>query len=82
MAKKSCRSISVVRVSSDWDQSHRVKITVPARDHYMLSEFNIGTWDEHWTASTKEKWLGQPELADDFVNHMNAGVGALKRRAT
>lgn len=59
-----------------------VSITVPGRDHFMISEFDIGTTDEYWL---EKKSLGvhSEQLGRDLRSWTKSGLGAIlkeKRR--
>lgn len=56
----------------DWADYH-VKITVPGRDHFMMSDFNVGAVDGYWMR--KKDGLDQPQLGKRLVDSINSGLG-------
>jgi hypothetical protein len=58
---------------------YNVKITVPGRDHFMLSELNIGVVDEYWQEKG-EKYLSEPEFGKRITKLLDEGVGGWKKK--
>ena len=56
----------------DWAGYH-VKITVPGRDHFVLSQVDIGSSDAYWF-DKKDKVVTEPEFAQWLHERMEAGV--------
>jgi hypothetical protein len=58
---------------------YRINITVPGRDHFHLSEFNVGAhWYDKKREVNKKKMISQGELAGDLKRVMKEGLGAWK----
>jgi hypothetical protein len=53
---------------------YQVSVTVPGRDHFMLSEFDVGVTDEYWIQKG-EKTLGMKELGQKINSWIDEGVG-------
>jgi hypothetical protein len=51
-----------------------VSITVPGRDHFLLSEMDIGVEDSYWHEKAKN-YLSEPEFGKFLVDQMKAGLG-------
>jgi hypothetical protein len=56
---------------------HHVTITVPGLDHYLQSEFNVGSIDERWTEDGK-RYLTTIELAKRLTKDIATGKGGYK----
>lgn len=56
----------------EWAGYH-VKITVPARDHFPLNEFDIGCLDEYWV-DPDQPTLTMSQVADRLIKNMNEGM--------
>ena len=53
---------------------YRVSITVPGRDHFIATDFDVGAIDEYW-ADKKAKYLDAPEIGRLLVARMKDGLG-------
>jgi hypothetical protein len=58
---------------------YRVSITVPGRDHFMLSEVNFGAIDGYWMEKG-EQYLMAPEIGELVVKKMKEGLLATRQR--
>lgn len=55
---------------------YQISITVPGRDHFMLSEFDIGTVDEYWIDKKEMKDYMMPDqVGKMIVDGIESGLG-------
>lgn len=62
----------------EWAGYH-VKITIPGRDHLMLTEFDLGVDDSEWHVDSKDKSdnLDMAQIADLLHGYIDDGFGAI-----
>jgi hypothetical protein len=55
---------------------YRISITVPARDHVMLAEVDVGSHDEYWiTDPSDKKWIHGEKLGQKLKGWIKEGAG-------
>jgi hypothetical protein len=61
----------------DW-AGYRVSITVPGRDHFFFSDFDVGMKEHHpVSAPIPHGWVSTKKIGQILVDHIKKGDGAI-----